>query len=72
MGNIDERAARRMIYAITIQAFKDHRRGNGEATAWLERDAVDWLTATGMDVNDHDVQRALSSNVQLIRDGRNW
>jgi hypothetical protein len=67
---IDERAAARVIFAVILQAIKDHRRGDRRATQWLQRDALPWLEAAGMLKTPADIRRALLSDVAIIRGSR--
>ncbi len=67
MLEIDEGAAQRVIFAVTLQAIKDHRHGDETATAWLEHDALPWLEVAGMPRDESDLRRALESKVTIFR-----
>ncbi len=70
MIEIDERDARRLVCAVVIQAIRDHRRGDESATAWLLGDALPWLEMADMPRDAAEMQRALSSDVKLVRGSR--
>ena len=64
---LDERAAARVVFAVTLQAIKDHRGGDVEATRWLQEHSLDWLELAGMQRDTADLRRALDSKVNMHR-----
>ena len=66
MGEIDERSAARLIFAVTLQALKDHQRGDSRATYWLQQHALAWLGVASMVRDPADLQRALANAGALV------
>jgi hypothetical protein len=57
--DLDQSGCRRLVCAVALRALKDSRSGDGEAREWWSGEAVHWLTAIDLDVDEVDLTRAL-------------
>lgn len=58
---IDDQAVRRLAQATFLTALKDAKHGDDQARFWVRDEGVLWLRATGWDVDQAQVEKALVS-----------